>query len=256
MSSISTNIDNISNNPCSICLLELKKNIKTLKCKHDFHKKCINEWIINNNVCPLCRSIIPISKPATLPTNTIIPVNASHSIIITNNNNNNNHHNILLMIKKIVIILLYFLSLVFFISSSLYNDASIFKANKYINNIISHMNSTELNGKNNNTYSGEVLIICDIIFFAFYIIMNSIIIFVKLNSNTFKYVFLCILCITIGIIRAEFYKNTNEYLNDKELNINNENYNYHMQSSIMYYGISFGSQVFLSMILYMNRINN
>lgn len=25
------------------------------KCRHTYHKHCIDRWIINNNLCPLCR---------------------------------------------------------------------------------------------------------------------------------------------------------------------------------------------------------
>jgi hypothetical protein len=253
MSSINTDIDNIlTKNPCSICLLELKKDIKTLKCEHNFHKKCIDEWINTNNVCPLCRSIIPISKPAQLPSNIVIPINTSHSINIINNNNNYIIIQVPKIIKTISIIILYCLAFIFFISSSFYNDGIIFKTNKYINKIIINMNETELNGHNNNTYEGEVLIICDIIFFIIYIILNSIIIFAKLRSNGCKYVLICGFCIAIGIIRSEFYKNTNSYLNDKELDIKNEYYNNQMQLSIMLYGVSCAIQVVLSIPLYFN----
>jgi hypothetical protein len=261
MASMNTDIDNISTkNPCSICLLELNKDIKKLKCKHNFHKKCIDEWINTNNVCPLCRYIIPISKPVQLPSNIVIPINSSRSINIINNNNNNNNNNYIIIqipkiIKTIFIIILYCLALIFFISSSFYNDATIFKANNYINKIIINMNSTELNGHNKNTYGGEVIILCDIIFFIFYIILNSIIIFGKLHSNACKYAFLCGFCMAIGIIRSEFYKNTSSYLNDKELDIENEYYNNQMQFSIMLFGISCAIQVFVLIPLYINRAN-
>ena len=263
MSSKNTDIDNISTkNPCSICLLELNKDIKKLKCEHNFHKKCIDEWINTNNVCPLCRCIIPISKPIQLPSNIVIPINSARSInIINNNNNNNNNNNYIIIqvpkiIKTIFIIILYCLALIFFISSSFYNDTTILKANNYINKIIRNMNETELNGHNNNTYEGEVLIVCDIIFFIFYIILNSIIIFAKLRSNECKYVLICGFYIAIGIIRSEFYKNTSSYLNDKDLNIENEYYNNQMQLSIILFGVSCAIQVFLSIPLYFNAVHH
>lgn len=45
-------------NQCSICLENfLKKEKKIIvKCSHEFHKKCIKEWLNNNNTCPLCRT--------------------------------------------------------------------------------------------------------------------------------------------------------------------------------------------------------
>ena len=41
---------------CPICLESLKqKNIHITKCKHVFHRKCINEWTSKRPYCPLCR---------------------------------------------------------------------------------------------------------------------------------------------------------------------------------------------------------
>ena len=42
---------------CSICLENYKKDniINELKCGHKYHKDCIDDWIIDNNNCPLCR---------------------------------------------------------------------------------------------------------------------------------------------------------------------------------------------------------
>ena len=42
---------------CSICLENYKKNdiINVLKCGHKYHKNCIDDWINDNNNCPLCR---------------------------------------------------------------------------------------------------------------------------------------------------------------------------------------------------------
>jgi hypothetical protein len=243
----------------------LKKNDKTLDCKHIFHKKCIDEWTSNNNTCPLCRKIIPIPIPTItkLPETVVINIYQPTTTRIRK-------------IKPILYIILYILVLLFFISSSLYNDATIFKANKYINNMISNINSTEfnstefnstefnstefnsteLNNHSSTTYSGEVLIICDIIFLIIYNILNNVIIFGKANSHACKYACICVLFITIGIIRAEFYKNTIGYLNDKELDIYNEEYNNHMQLSIMLFGISTAVQVFLSGPLYINSYQN
>ena len=43
---------------CSICIQNYVKDyelISVLFCKHIFHTNCIEEWLINNNTCPLCR---------------------------------------------------------------------------------------------------------------------------------------------------------------------------------------------------------
>jgi hypothetical protein len=265
MVSNNENSDNISTNliTCSICLLELKKHEKTLDCQHIFHKKCIDEWISNNNTCPLCRKIIPILIP--IPTITKLPETVVINIYQPTTTR-------IRKIKPILYIILYILVLLFFISSSLYNDITIFKSNKYINNMISNMNSTEfnstefnstefnstefnstkLNNHSSTTYSGEVLIVCDIVFLIIYNILNNVIIFVKASSHLGKYVCIGASLLTIGIIRAEFYKNTNGYLNDDALDIYNEEYNNQMQLSIMLFGISTAVQIFLSFPLYMN----
>lgn len=49
---------------CSICLCELSSSddLITTTCKHTFHKECINRWICQNDTCPLCRNVSPISK--------------------------------------------------------------------------------------------------------------------------------------------------------------------------------------------------
>lgn len=39
---------------CSICLDTISVG-ETLKCKHRFHKNCIDKWKISNNTCPNCR---------------------------------------------------------------------------------------------------------------------------------------------------------------------------------------------------------
>jgi len=45
---------------CSICLDNFKNEV-ILICKHKFCRECIDQWLVENNDCPLCRQII-ISK--------------------------------------------------------------------------------------------------------------------------------------------------------------------------------------------------
>jgi hypothetical protein len=49
----------IYNNPtdsCSICINEYKNSeIRLLDCNHFYHIHCIDEWLINNKNCPICR---------------------------------------------------------------------------------------------------------------------------------------------------------------------------------------------------------
>jgi hypothetical protein len=40
---------------CSICYEENDKQCAVLRCKHLYHKECIDKWLINNTTCPQCR---------------------------------------------------------------------------------------------------------------------------------------------------------------------------------------------------------
>ena len=49
---------------CSICcenLINGKKIIHT-SCEHEFHDKCLKEWLKNKDTCPNCRQIIHFEK--------------------------------------------------------------------------------------------------------------------------------------------------------------------------------------------------
>ena len=41
---------------CSICREEMKNKETVLECGHEFHAKCVKEWINTERTCPLCRS--------------------------------------------------------------------------------------------------------------------------------------------------------------------------------------------------------
>jgi len=50
----------VETSSCTICLEDYDTNeeiVKTL-CNHYFHKKCIVDWCIMNNSCPICRKVI------------------------------------------------------------------------------------------------------------------------------------------------------------------------------------------------------
>ena len=42
---------------CSICCEDIVKSqiIRKMKCEHNFHYKCLDEWLETNKKCPLCR---------------------------------------------------------------------------------------------------------------------------------------------------------------------------------------------------------
>ncbi|XP_011497514.1 PREDICTED: E3 ubiquitin-protein ligase RNF181-like [Ceratosolen solmsi marchali] len=42
---------------CPVCIKDFEKGIiiKSLPCKHFFHKECIEPWLHKTNSCPLCR---------------------------------------------------------------------------------------------------------------------------------------------------------------------------------------------------------
>jgi len=54
------NENNLDNDRCPICLEDynIGDTLNELICNHFYHKKCINNWIISNNNCPICRSSI------------------------------------------------------------------------------------------------------------------------------------------------------------------------------------------------------
>ena len=58
------NTDNEDDVNCSICLdnFEIGSMICELKCKHYYHKECIDEWLNENNTCPNCRNNVYITN--------------------------------------------------------------------------------------------------------------------------------------------------------------------------------------------------
>ncbi|KAJ7550187.1 hypothetical protein O6H91_07G087400 [Diphasiastrum complanatum] len=50
---------------CPVCLNDFEPNDKLRVlpvCSHCFHLDCIDEWIINNSTCPVCRSTLVVSR--------------------------------------------------------------------------------------------------------------------------------------------------------------------------------------------------
>ncbi|GAX78646.1 hypothetical protein CEUSTIGMA_g6084.t1 [Chlamydomonas eustigma] len=46
-----------SDTTCTICLIEYENGdiLRQLPCKHEFHKDCIDSWMIFHHTCPICR---------------------------------------------------------------------------------------------------------------------------------------------------------------------------------------------------------
>jgi len=45
---------------CCICLDSINIPVKLDNCIHSFCRNCIYKWIVSNNTCPTCRSIVPM----------------------------------------------------------------------------------------------------------------------------------------------------------------------------------------------------
>ncbi|ESN92658.1 hypothetical protein HELRODRAFT_153602, partial [Helobdella robusta] len=45
---------------CAVCLEEYipGQEVRILPCRHEFHKSCVDGWLINRRTCPLCLSNI------------------------------------------------------------------------------------------------------------------------------------------------------------------------------------------------------
>eukprot|EP01036_Dinobryon_divergens_P032586 gene32586-42204_t len=83
---------------CPICLstFVVGEVARSLRCKHIFHKECLDEWLRVNASCPTCRKRILDDTP--LSSTSISTLGRPHSEIamtslITNNSNNNNTNN-------------------------------------------------------------------------------------------------------------------------------------------------------------------
>jgi hypothetical protein len=52
--------DALRGQDCVVCATALtgRHNVRTLRCSHAFHPKCIDRWLSDHNNCPLCRSTI------------------------------------------------------------------------------------------------------------------------------------------------------------------------------------------------------
>ena len=51
---------------CQICLEDIENDIDFLPCIHGFHSDCINNWIKEKPICPICKVPIYINTPELL----------------------------------------------------------------------------------------------------------------------------------------------------------------------------------------------
>jgi hypothetical protein len=42
---------------CAICLDNIEQENATLSCKHHFHVRCIEKWLVEHKTCPVCRAL-------------------------------------------------------------------------------------------------------------------------------------------------------------------------------------------------------
>jgi hypothetical protein len=45
---------------CPICFAEYGADVKITICAHKFHSSCLNEWLADNETCPMCRTEIQV----------------------------------------------------------------------------------------------------------------------------------------------------------------------------------------------------
>ncbi|XP_022844044.1 probable E3 ubiquitin-protein ligase RHG1A isoform X2 [Olea europaea var. sylvestris] len=48
----------VESEPCCICQEEYKddEDLGTLECGHNFHRECIKQWLMQKNLCPICKT--------------------------------------------------------------------------------------------------------------------------------------------------------------------------------------------------------
>jgi hypothetical protein len=58
------NPSSIPGGVCSICIEDIKKGkkLRLLRCKHAFHARCVERWLMSANRCPLCNQVAVIPK--------------------------------------------------------------------------------------------------------------------------------------------------------------------------------------------------
>ncbi|GAA0186467.1 hypothetical protein Leryth_024792 [Lithospermum erythrorhizon] len=57
MTNLKTKVFQDCDETCAICLCDYEENEKigVLDCGHEFHIECIKKWLLQKNICPMCR---------------------------------------------------------------------------------------------------------------------------------------------------------------------------------------------------------
>jgi hypothetical protein len=56
---------------CAICMEDVgNKGVYNLSCGHLFHNGCLDQWLLNNNTCPMCRHEFPKEISRATPSDT------------------------------------------------------------------------------------------------------------------------------------------------------------------------------------------
>jgi len=60
--------DLIEEKTCSICLTVLRVDdvVRNVSCSHLFHADCLDQWLVHNDTCPLCRRPVNLA-PGAMP---------------------------------------------------------------------------------------------------------------------------------------------------------------------------------------------
>jgi hypothetical protein len=161
---------------CAICLGEVKKSDKNtiiLECNHSYHKKCIDLWLVNKQVCPLCLQTVTNYNPekVELEINDKKPYKIEKRVLL-----------------NILSLLFVFLMSVCIINIILVNITSSFINDNYIetNNISECINIIEIPNYNN---SPNIKLIPDNIVHAFCIISLFLTICISKSNITWLFFF-------------------------------------------------------------------